>query len=197
MVTQMPHTHVAYREDNIKVWEIIRDSLHASEAYNWIKQSEQRRDGRSAYLALTTHYLGASKNKTLQNQADNCLLKTFYGGEKNKFDWTKYVSLHKRCHNNLKATGPPLGEDDKVRRLLNGINTQKLDTAVLFVQSLPLLMANFDAAVDSISTVVENIRESFQRPFQQILGAATGSPDGGRGCGGTEQLQRRTWRPWW
>jgi hypothetical protein len=133
MVARMPHTHLAYREDNIKVWEVIRDSLHDTEAFHWIKASERRRDGRSAYLALTTHYLGASKNESLRNQADMKLMKTFYGGEKNKFDWSRYVSVHKRCHNDMEATGPSLGEDDKVRRLLNGINTNRLDTAVMFV----------------------------------------------------------------
>jgi hypothetical protein len=39
MVARMPHMHPAYQEDNIKVWEIIRDSLHETEAYNWIKAS--------------------------------------------------------------------------------------------------------------------------------------------------------------
>jgi hypothetical protein len=91
MVARMPHTHVAFRKDNIKVWEIIRDSLHNTEAFNWIKRSERRRDGRSAYLALTTHYLGASKNETLRNQTNSRLMKTFYGGKKNKFDWSKFV----------------------------------------------------------------------------------------------------------
>ena len=188
MVSRMPHTHIAYRQDNIKVWEIIGDSLHETEAFNWIKRSERRRDGRSAYLALTTHYLGASKNETLRNQADTRLMKTFYGGEKNKFDWSKFVSLHKRCHNDLEATGPALSEDDKVRRLLNGINTNKLETAVLFVRSSPHLMSDFDAAVDSITTVVENIRESLKRPFQQISGLESGASasasDGGRVRGG-------------
>jgi hypothetical protein len=186
MVSRMPHTHIAYRQDNIKVWEIIRDSLHETEAFNWIKRSERRRDGRLAYLALTTHYLGASKNETLCNQANTRLMKTFYGGEKNKFDWSKFVSLHKRCHNDLKATGPALSEDDKVRRLLNGINTNKLETAVLFVRSSPHLMSDFDAAVDSITTVVENIRESLKPPFQQIYGLESGASasDGGRGRGG-------------
>jgi hypothetical protein len=183
MVARMPHTNLAYREDNIKVWEIIRDSLHESEAFNWIKRSERRRDGRSAYLALTTHYLGASKNETLRNQADTRLMQTFYGGEKNKFDWSKYVSVHKRCHNDLEATGPPLSEDDKVRRLLNGIHTTKLDTAVLFVRSSPHLMMDFDATVDSITTVVENIRDSFKRPFQQVSSAETGQPPAGKGSG--------------
>jgi hypothetical protein len=64
---------------------------------------------------------GASKNETLRNQANTKLLKTFYGGERNRFDWSKYVSIHKRCHNELEATGPPLGKD-KGRQLLNGIN---------------------------------------------------------------------------
>jgi predicted RNA-binding protein YlxR (DUF448 family) len=81
MGAHMPHTHMAYREDNTKVWEIIQDSPHDTDAFNWIKGSEQQRNGRSVYLALTTHYLGALKNKTLCNQANTSLMKTFYDGK--------------------------------------------------------------------------------------------------------------------
>jgi hypothetical protein len=179
----MPHTGIVFHEDNIKVCEIIWDSLHETDAYNWIKRSERCRDGRSAYLAPTTHYLGASKNETLRNQANTCLMKTFYQGEKNKFDWTRFVAVHKKRHNDLEATGPPLAEDDKVRHLLNGISIQKLDTAVPFVRSLPQLMSNFDASVDSISMVIENICETFKQPFSQVSSATSGQPDDGRGRG--------------
>jgi hypothetical protein len=51
-------------------------------------------------------------------------------------------------------------EDDKVRRLLMGIQTPSLQTAVLFVRSSPALRNNFDSAVDSITTVVENIKDA-------------------------------------
>jgi hypothetical protein len=134
-------------------------------------------------LALATHYLGASKNETLRKQADLRLMKTFYGGEKNKFDWYKFVSVHKWCHNDMEATGPPSSEDDKVQHLLNGIDTSKLETAILFVWSSPLLMSNFDATIDSITTVVENIKDSLKRPFQQLSSAETGRTTGGQGRG--------------
>lgn len=58
LVARMPHTHTAYREDNIAVWDILRDSTHATEAFSWIKRCERRRDRRAAYMALTLHYLG-------------------------------------------------------------------------------------------------------------------------------------------
>jgi hypothetical protein len=60
MIARCGHEHPAFQSDNIKVWEIIRDSVHKTEAYHWIKGSERRRDGRGAYLSLTTHYLGVS-----------------------------------------------------------------------------------------------------------------------------------------
>jgi hypothetical protein len=37
LVARMPHTHPAFREDNIAVWDIIRDSIHNSEAFSWVK----------------------------------------------------------------------------------------------------------------------------------------------------------------
>jgi len=133
MVAGMPHTHAAYREDNIAVWAIIRDSIHATEAFSWVKRCERRRDGRAAYLALTAHYLGDAKNEALRNAMDNKILNTTYGGENNHFNWTCYVSVHNECHNDLEATGTAMPEDDKVRRLLMGIHTPSLQTAVLFV----------------------------------------------------------------
>jgi hypothetical protein len=45
-------------------------------------------------------------------------------------------------------------------------------------------MSNFNAAINSISTVVENIRESTKRPFQQVAGAESSYQNsGGRGHG--------------
>jgi uncharacterized membrane protein YgcG len=177
MVARMPHTHPAYREDNIAVWDIIRDSVHATEAFSWIKRCERRRDGRTAYLALTSHYLGDAKNEALRNAADNKILNTFYGGEKNRFNWTRYVSVHKECHNDLEATGTAMPEDDKVRRLLMGIHTPSLQTAVLFVRSSAALRHNFDAAVDSITTVVETIKDTNKRPFSQVSGVNVDEED--------------------
>lgn len=127
----------------------------------------------SLYNALTSHYLGDAKNKELRNAADNIIPNTFYGGEKNCFNWTQYVSVHKECHNDLEASGTAVPEDDKVRRLLMGIQTPSLQTAVLFVRSSPALRGNFDAAVDSITTVVETIRDSMKRPFSQVSSATT------------------------
>jgi hypothetical protein len=136
----MPHTHTAYREDNIAVWDIIHTSIHATEAFSWIKRCERRRDGRAAYIALTSHYLGDAKNEALRSAADdNKILNTFYGGEKNRLNWTRYVLVHKECRNNLEATGTAMPEDDKVRQLLMGIQTPNLQTAVLLVQSSPAL----------------------------------------------------------
>jgi hypothetical protein len=139
----MPHTHPAFCEDNIAVWAIIRDSIHDREAFSWIKRCEHCRDGRAAYLALTAHYLGDAKNEALRNAANNMILNTFYSGERNCFNWTRYVTVHKQCHNDLEATGTAMPEDDKVRHLLAGIHTPSLQTAVLFVRSSPALRNNF------------------------------------------------------
>ena len=133
IVAGMPHIHPAYHEDNIAVWAIICDSIHATQAFSWVKRCERRRDGRAAYLALTAHYLGDAKNEALRNATDNKILNTTYGGENNHFNWTRYVSVHNECHNDLEATGTAMPEDDKVRRLLMGIHTPSLQTAVLFV----------------------------------------------------------------
>jgi hypothetical protein len=101
---------------------------------------------------------------------------TFYGGEKNRFNWTRYVSVHKEYHNDLEATGTAMPEDNKVQRLLMGIQTPSLQTAVLFVRSV--LRNNFDSAVDSITAVVEALKDTAKRPFSQVSSAITDDDDG-------------------
>jgi hypothetical protein len=58
-------------------------------------------------------------NVMLRNVADNTkILCTFYCREKNRFNWIRYVSFHKECHNDLEGTGTVMPEDDKVHHLL-------------------------------------------------------------------------------
>jgi hypothetical protein len=59
-----------------------------------------------------------------------------------------------------------------------GIQTPSLQTAVLFVRSSPLLRNNFDSAVDSITTIVETIKDTTKRPFSQVSSATTDQDDG-------------------
>jgi hypothetical protein len=63
LVARMPHNHPAYQEDNIALWDIICTSLHAMEAFSWIKRCKRRCDGRVAYIASTSHYLEDAKNE--------------------------------------------------------------------------------------------------------------------------------------
>ena len=86
MVVRMPHTHTAYCEGNIFVWEIIRYSIHNTEAFYWVNRFECCCYGCAAYIALTAHCLGTANNQALRSAADNQILNTFYGGENNRFN---------------------------------------------------------------------------------------------------------------
>jgi hypothetical protein len=114
MVAHMPHIHPAYHEDNITVWDIIRDSIHDTEVHsrgsNDVKDAVM--DMRPIWPSPLTTWVTLRMKPW--NAADNKILNTFYGGEKNRFNWTRYVSVHKECHNDLKTTGTALPEDNKV-----------------------------------------------------------------------------------
>jgi hypothetical protein len=115
------------------------------------------------------------RNEALGNAADSKILNTFYdGGENNRFNWTRYVSVHKECHNDPEATGTAMPEDGKVRRLLMGIHKPGLQSAVLSVRSSPALCGNFDAAVASITTVMETTTKI---PFSQVSLTTTQGED--------------------
>ena len=60
MIPQGLYDHSAYDQDNSKLWEILQVLLKQSKQYVLIRIFAERRNGRAAYLALTTQKLGSN-----------------------------------------------------------------------------------------------------------------------------------------
>jgi hypothetical protein len=87
MIARAPHTDptgaidATYAANNGKVWGILTDICGETNAWTWMKPFNRSKDGRLAYTALYSHYLGASNADNIQSKAENKLQNTFYNGE--------------------------------------------------------------------------------------------------------------------
>jgi hypothetical protein len=77
--------------------------------------------------------MGASGADNLNNKAKRMLTNTFYSRESRHFSFEKYVQCHKDAHvmlQKLETEGyPALDDREKVRYLLDGIKSDKLQAA--------------------------------------------------------------------
>jgi hypothetical protein len=191
MIARAPHEtapgipHPTLVVDNFKVWEILQEICLDNNAWTWIKSFARSRNGRGAYLALHSHYLGISKSDNIQAEAENKLKNTFYSGERRNWNFERYVQIHKDQHTAIEGLFrygyPSLDERTKVRHLMAGIRTNELDTVKAQVWSSIALRGDFDACVDLFKTFIQQKASSTTKTLN-ISGTST--ERGGRGGGG-------------
>jgi hypothetical protein len=108
---------------------------------------QRAKDGRSAFKALHTHFLGVHNVDTLSMNVWSKLNNTRYHGEKRNFTFEQYVRIHTDQHailKGLEAHGHhTLDERSKVRLLMAGIKTPALDTVRVTIMSNAAMRSNF------------------------------------------------------
>ncbi|KAI2495418.1 hypothetical protein MHU86_19093 [Fragilaria crotonensis] len=122
-----------------------------------------------AYLALWTHYLGPNNVDNMATQAEQKLQSTVYNGEQRRWDFEKYINVHKQQHSILEGLVEygysGIDARSKVRYLMDGIRTDKYDSVKTRIMSDAALRNDFDACVTL-----------YQDFIKQTASKAKGSP---------------------
>lgn len=157
MVNRAPHfqannaEHPTFLNDNRAVWQIISDWCRDDPCWTYVKPFQRRRDGRGAYFGLWNHYLGPNNIDNAATTAERRLEMTSYDGEKRRWNFERFIKIHKDQHtilDNLREHGySGIDERSKVRHLLNGVKTDKLDSVKTRIMSDQALRNNFDDCV--------------------------------------------------
>jgi hypothetical protein len=147
MIDRGPHSGSAYQLDNRKVWEIMKNICGSNHCYIYSKGASRAKDGREAFLLLFDHYLGASNVGNLATAAEERLKSRRYSGDKDNFDFEKYVWIHTEQHSVLNGLMDHdysgIDESSKVRLLLTGITTSNYDVVKSQILASPALKTRF------------------------------------------------------
>ena len=144
-----------FEADNQSVWALLRHVTHGGPGWAWVMQHSITRDGRSAYLALTSHYLGDATQGRIRTRADTILSKTYYDGKSKNFSFEKYCEVLNRAIRDLQETGESVPMDRQVRILLGGVRDSRLQSAVNTILSTPTLRNDFDKAINHMAQVLD------------------------------------------
>lgn len=141
-------TYLVNRE---KVWDIISKITREHSCWTYVKPAQRTRDGRMAFLNLHQHFLGPNNVDNMATLAEDKLKNTVYNGEQRRWDFERYVNVHKQQHSIMEGliehgyTG--IDPRSKVRFLLDGIKTDKFDAVKTRIMSDERLRNDFDACV--------------------------------------------------
>jgi hypothetical protein len=79
MIQRMPHTDEAgdklptYQHNRTKVYQALSEMTRDKKCWRYVKPFQHARDGRGAFLALHTHYLGADQVNNMASEAESRL----------------------------------------------------------------------------------------------------------------------------
>jgi hypothetical protein len=161
MIARAPHYTIdedgtkipdpVYLVNREKVWEIIASITRDKDSWTYVRPAQKTRDGRAAYQNLFTHFLGPNNVDNMATSAEDKLKTTFYHGEQRRWDFERYVNVHKQQHSVLEGLVEHgyagIDPRSKVRYLLDGIKTDKFDAVKTRIMSEEKLRSDFDACV--------------------------------------------------
>jgi hypothetical protein len=126
--TRTVHFGPSFKNDNQLVWNKIKTALLGKPGYNHISSFNTSKNGRQAWQTLCTYYQGEHYQKNLREIAFTKLQNTFYRGETARFNFEKFVNIHKAAHKMLCDAnfndGAGLDNETRIQYFRNGIKSE-------------------------------------------------------------------------
>jgi hypothetical protein len=155
IIRRAAHSGTPWREDNKRVFELLRDSISEFEEVKvWIKGFARAKDGRGAWETFKAHYLGSAQLDGIAERADQRIESLVYHGEKTRYTFETHVSNFKQAHLDLKKVGNEPDGRTKVRKFLQSIKAPELQTAIGVVKSQDSYLTDFEATINYLRRFV-------------------------------------------
>ena len=186
MIMRARHEGTAYQQDNKLVWTMLRSVFHNGPGWNWISSFARTTNGRSAYIAVKSHYLGEAFQSRIRASADKILDGTFFDGKARTFTFERYCERLNNAFTDLEESGETVDVERKIRILLRGITDPTLEAAKNQVLATAALRETFESAVNYIAQFADRkssldiTRSRNVSSLQMQRGRMSGRGRGGR-----------------
>jgi hypothetical protein len=186
MVRRTRHDGDQYEEDNMTLWNVVRQVTHGGPAWNWVKGYSATKNGRDAFFALKNHYMGRSFQKRNISQAETTLATSYYDGKSRNFTFEDYCRALNMAFLDLEEAGEGLTEERKVRILLENIRAPELLMSVERVQGDPQYESSFEQAMYYLADQVNKKKHlaAKARGSTRNISAVTNEGRSGKAKGG-------------
>ena len=149
-----PLTGTAFAHDNKRVWAYLAARCNSTPAWSHIKMFQRAKNGRRAWLALSTFYGGTAENARKMMVARAALDELTWSNE-SSFKFSDYATQLVDHYETLERGRQPKSDEEKVIKLLKGMNSS--DSFLRTRMEMNRTGITFDKAIVNISTAIAQI----------------------------------------
>jgi hypothetical protein len=189
LIEVTPLVGAEFEEDNGRVFDLLKSWTVNGPAWTWMRSQNAIRNGRQAWLAIVNHFEGEAQRDRVKDNAYAAIAVARYYGERKRFTFETYVTIHQDAYSDLEQYGEIISEEKRVRDLLTNIKdlSPAANAAKGTILATPNLRNNFSNAVAHLTTALQ-LGQTLQQDTRNISGATTTGRgrggQGGRGGGG-------------
>ena len=169
--------------DNANMYDLIKSLAGNGPLWPFIQPFERTRNGRGAWKALVQYFEGDTMKARLKAVAYQAITKANYQGPRRNFEFSTYVTIHQRAHQDLARYNEPVPELKKVRDFLEGITDPRCDSIKLQVLSNPLYTNDFMETVNFVAGAIDLLNKNNTVLTRRISEFSTSRGGGRQGQG--------------
>jgi hypothetical protein len=186
LIAVTPLQGIEYEEDNGRVFGLLKSWTINGHAWTRMRAFNSVRNGRGAWLALVNHFEGDAQRDRVKDHAYALIAAAKYYGEKKRFTFETYITIHQDAYADLEQYGELISEEKRVRDLLTNIkdNSPATNAAKGTILATPTLRNSFSNAVAHLSTTLQlsqTLQDGRNISATQTQGGRTGGGRNGRG----------------
>ena len=121
LISITPLIGIEFEEDNGKVFDFLKSWTLNGPAWTWMRAYNATRNGRASWQALINHFEGDAQRDRVKDHAYAAIAAAKYYGDRKKFTFETYVTIHQDSYADLSQYGEIVSEEKRVRDLLQGI----------------------------------------------------------------------------
>jgi hypothetical protein len=176
---------IEFEEDNGRVFDFLKSWTLNGPAWTWMRAFNTTRNGRASWQALINHFEGDSQRDRVKDHAYALIKAAKYYGDRNKFTFETYITIHQDAYADLSQYGKIISEEKRVRDLLQGIKDSSAvaNAAKGTILATPTLRNSFTLQLGMSMNDTRNVSSSNTQGYHRGTNYQGGrnSNRGGRG----------------
>jgi hypothetical protein len=181
LVAMMPLSGAHFVHDNHSLFDVVKTLVIDGPGWPFIQSYDLTRNGRASIVALRIQCEGRASVQLRKQQAYKRIADSHYGGERTRWSFTDFVTVHQEGHNVLQECNEPVAEGKKVTDFLDRISDDKMNVAKGVVMSNETYLEDFAKTQTFMSQFVKTT--AAQSRVDRNLSSADRSGDRSDGPG--------------
>lgn len=180
-----------YKEDNRRVWDLLRPLVYGTSAWNYVKQYDRSENGRMAFRVLQRRGEGDAALDARRTKAEDIMTNTKYTGRSKRFTLQHYTNTLQGAFTEMEECGEPVSERRKVDTYVKGMQADRLKVMKLSIMSNPTTRNDFMEAYTFVETMEQydssltSGTDGFDRTISSV-----------EQTNGSVDTSRRSWDEW-